>query len=65
MRIFQDRIYLPACIKMVITPLVINIFFMQLAPLDSAHTELSMLKTQFYEISRVVPFLRAGHISTT
>ena len=47
MRIFQEsNISTSACIKMVITPLVIN-FFMKPAPLDSAHTELSMLKTHF------------------
>ena len=34
--------YLPECIKMVITPLVIDIFFMKLAPLDSAHIKLSI-----------------------
>ena len=37
---------------------------MKLAPLDSAHIKLSIhaKKFNFYEIPRVVPFLRAGHI---
>ena len=39
---FRKSMYLPECMKMVITRLVINIFFMKLAPLDSAHIELSI-----------------------
>ena len=38
-------------------------FFMKLAPLDSAHRAINPCqKLNFYEISRVVPFLIAGHI---
>ena len=51
--------YLPDCIKMVITPLVIKMFFTKLAPLDSAHIGLSNLN--FFEKSPMVSFLIAGH----
>ena len=53
MHIFRKtNVYPPKFTKMVITllSLVINIFFMKHAPLDSAHTELSIMdhaKTQF------------------
>ena len=43
MRFSEKRMYLPDYVKMVITPLVINIyFFMKLAPLDSVHIGLSI-----------------------
>ena len=53
--------YLPECIKMVITRLVINIFYMKLAPLYSAHIGLSIYaKIQLKKKkSPMVPFLIA------
>ena len=53
--------YLPERIKMVLTPLVIN---MKFAPLDSAHIGLSVhaKNSIFFEKSPMVPFLIAGHI---
>ena len=58
--------YLPECIKMVITPLMI-ITIMKLAPLYSAHIGLSIYAKNsiFFEKSPMVPFLIAGHKFST
>ena len=61
-RFSERQMYLPECIKMVITQLVINVFFMKLTPLHSAHIELSIHVKNFDEKSPMVPFLIAGHI---
>ena len=52
-------LYIHDCIKMVITPLVINIF-MKLAPLDSAHL-IHAKNSIFFLNSQMVPILIAGH----
>ena len=61
----KNEYYLPACIKMIITPLVIDIFFMKFAPLDSAYINLSIhdKSSIFMKYPKcMVLFLRAGHI---
>jgi hypothetical protein len=52
------------CIEMVITPPVIDIFFMKPAPLDSGCTleHSVIIKKKFYEKLQMVYFVIAGHI---